>query len=71
MDADRLHHEANPAAAELLSVAKLPVVDVSLYNVEIDGGMDTEAEIAQLAGKWITDNRDLVDSWLAAARAAA
>ena len=63
--------EANPAAAELLSVAKLPVVDVSLYNVEIDGGMDTEAEIAQLAGKWITDNRDLVDSWLAAARAAA
>ena len=63
--------EANPAAEELLSVAKLPVVDVSLYNVEIDGGMDTEAEIAQLAGKWITDNRDVVDSWLAAARAAA
>ena len=62
---------ANPAAAELLRSAKLSVVDVSLMNVEIQGGRDTEAEIAELAGQWIADNRATVDEWIAAALAAA
>lgn len=62
---------ANPAAAELLRAAKLSVIDVSLANVEQESGMDTEAEIAQLAAGWIADNRGLVDEWVAAAMAAA
>ena len=62
---------ANPAAAELLRQAKLSVVDVSVMNVEIQGGRDTESEIAQLAAGWIVENRVTVDEWLAAARAAA
>ena len=62
---------ANPAAAELLTVAKLSVIDVSLANVQQDQGMDTEAEIAQLAADWIADNRATVDEWIAAALAAA
>ena len=62
---------ANPAAAELLRAAKLSVVDVSIANVEQDQGDYTEAEIAQAAGEWIADNRDLVDEWLNIAMAAA
>lgn len=58
---------ANPAAAELLEQVKLSVIDVSLANVEQDEGADP----AELATAWIADNRDLVDGWLDAARAAA
>ena len=62
--------EANPAARALWEAIVLSPIDVSLAVVEQDGGMDTEVEIAQLAAGWIADNRDLVDGWLAAARAA-
>ena len=62
---------ANPAAAELLRLAKLSVIDVSLANVEQEAGKDTEAEIAQLAADWIADNRGTVDEWLSGALAAA
>lgn len=58
---------ANPAAAALLEAFEISVIDVSLMNVEMDGGADVE----QLAADWIADNRDLVDTWLAAATAAA
>ena len=63
--------DANPAAAELLRVAKLSVIDVSLANVQQEQGMDTEAEIAQLAADWIAQNRATVDEWIASALAAA
>ena len=61
---------ANPAARALWEAIVLSPIDVSLAVVEQSGGMDTEAEIAQLAAGWIADNRDTVDGWLAAARAA-
>ncbi len=62
---------ANPAARALLEQVELSVIDVSLANVEQGAGRDTEADIAELAAVWINDNRDLVDGWLDAARAAA
>ena len=62
---------ANPAAAELFRQAKLSVVDVSVMNVEIEGGKNTDAEIALLAARWIAENRATVDEWIAAALAAA
>jgi len=43
------------------------VLDVSLMNVEMGEG----TAVLELAQQWIEDNRDLVDEWLAAARAAA
>ncbi len=58
--------EANPAAASLLEQFQMNVVDVSLMNVEMDGG----ADVTELATQWIEDNRDLVDGWLETARAA-
>ncbi len=63
--------EANPAAKALFEQVRLSVIDVSLVNVEQDGGCDTTECIAGLAQTWIDDNADTVNGWLDAARAAA
>jgi glycine betaine/proline transport system substrate-binding protein len=60
---------ANPAAAKLLSLVTLPIIDVSLANVAQDAGQNTNEDIQGLAAEWIANNRDLVDSWLAEASA--
>ncbi len=57
----------NPAAAKLLEVVKLNVVDVSLQIVEQDAG----ADIGELVAQWIADNQQQVDAWIAEALAAA
>ena len=57
----------HPAAATLLELVKLNVVDVSLQVVAQDAGETPQ----NLATQWIANNQDLVDSWLAIARAAA
>ena len=65
--ANRDFLRANPAARALFEAVELSVVDVSLANVAIAEGRSP----THLARQWITDNRALVDRWLAAARAAA
>ncbi|MDE0065856.1 MAG: glycine betaine/L-proline ABC transporter substrate-binding protein ProX, partial [Acidimicrobiaceae bacterium] len=62
---------ANPAAEALLRAAKLPVVEVSILQVEQADANWTEAEIAQAAADWIANNRDQVDAWVAEGLAAA
>jgi len=57
----------NPAAAKLLEIAKLNVVDVSLQIVKQNDGED----IGSLVTQWIADNQAQVDAWLTEARAAA
>ena len=47
------------------------MLDVALQNVRYQAGEDSEADLATHAAEWIADNRDLVDNWLAQARAAA
>ena len=59
--------ENHPAAAKLLEVVELDVVDVSLQVVAQDAGQTPQ----DLATQWIANHQDLVDSWLAAARASA
>ena len=58
---------ANPAVEKMLELFAMDVVEVSLMNVEMGDGADVE----DLAAQWIEDNRDLVDSWIAEAMAAA
>ena len=58
---------ANPAAEALFEAVKLSVIDVSLANVAMGGGRSP----TYLAAQWIADNRNLVDQWITAARAAA
>ena len=57
----------NPAAAKLLEIVKLNVVDVSQQIVKQDAGED----LGSLVTQWIADNQAQVDAWLAEARAAA
>ena len=59
--------DENPAAAKLLEIMELNVVDVSLQIVKQDGG----ADIGGLVTQWIADNQDKVDAWIAEAMAAA
>ena len=64
--------DENPAAAELLDQVVLPLIDIALANVEQDAAGEATDEVVEgIASRWIADNRDLVDEWLAAARAAA
>jgi len=58
---------ANPAVEKMLELFAMDVVEVSLMNVEMGDG----ADVQELAAQWIEDNRDLVDSWIAEAMAAA
>ena len=58
---------ANPAVEKMLELFQMDVVEVSLMNVEMGDG----ADVQELAAQWIEDNRDLVDSWIAEAMAAA
>ena len=58
---------ANPAAEALFKAVRLSVIEVSLANVAQGEG----ASIEDLAATWIVDNRETVDAWLDAARAAA
>ena len=57
----------HPAAAKLLEIVKLNVVDVSLQIVKQDAG---EA-VGEIVTQWIVDNQDQVDDWIAEAKAAA
>ena len=58
--------EANPAARALFEAVELRIFDVSLANVQLEHGAHPD----DLAAQWIADNRNRVDTWLAAARAA-
>ena len=57
---------ANPAARALFEAVKLPVIDVSLATEAI---LASESP-TDVATQWISDNRDLVDEWIAAGIAA-
>lgn len=69
--ANKAFLESNPAAATLLSVMNLPIVDVSIAQVEQSAGRDSEEDINEMAAEWIATNRDTVDGWIEEALAAA
>ncbi len=63
--------DANPAAATLLELIEIPLGDVAEQNLLMNEGEDGASDIERHAQDWIEDNRDMVDEWLDAARAAA
>ena len=69
--ANRDFLDANPAAARLLTVMNLPIVDVSLAQVEQSAGKDSEEDINAMAAEWISGNRASVDAWIEEAMTAA
>ena len=63
--------DANPAAAKLLELIEIPVLDIALQNLAYDSGANTEADVQAAAADWIAANRAAIDQWLAEARNAA
>jgi len=61
----------NPAASSLIAQVKLDLLWISEATKRISDGENSDREIRAIAREWIDANRDVVDTWLAAARAAA
>jgi len=63
--------DANPSARALFEVVQLSVLDVANQNVLYNNGENSEDDVKRHAQDWIAENRETVDGWLDAARAAA
>ncbi|MCZ0811656.1 MAG: glycine betaine/L-proline ABC transporter substrate-binding protein ProX [Pseudomonadota bacterium] len=63
--------EENPAAAELLRQARIPISAIFDQNAMMNDGADSPEDLEEQAAAWIENNRDTVDGWLDAAREAA
>ena len=61
----------NPAAARLFELAKIDINDVSAQNNAMQQGEDSIEAIDGHVDAWIEKNREVFDSWIAAAREAA
>ena len=61
----------NPAAETLLKKAGIPIQDIFAQNAKMNKGEDSSDDIDRHAKEWIETNRDQVNNWLEAARAAA
>lgn len=61
----------NPAAEALFEAVEIPAEAIYAQNLEMDEGADSQDDIDAQAQAWIDENRDTVDEWLEAARAAA
>jgi len=59
--------DENPVVAALFPKIKPSVIDISILQVEQANGDGSEAEVVRIAGDWIAENQDLVDSWIAEA----
>lgn len=63
--------DANPAAAKLFDVVEIQLRDIAAQNARMAKGENSEEDIQRHSAEWIEANRDLVDQWLEAAKAAA
>lgn len=62
--------ENNPAVRTLLEEVSVPLEFLFSQNAEMYAGADTHEDLQRQAAEWIEANREEVDAWLAAARAA-
>lgn len=63
--------KANPAAAKLFAIMRLPIKAVSAENMMLQKGSSSQKAIEQHADAWIKANRKTFDHWIAEAKAAA
>lgn len=69
--ANREFLEANPVARRLFEQIEIPLVDVSGLALRVNEGENSPQAVEAMAQEWIDDNRDDIDEWMEAARAAA
>lgn len=63
--------EANPAAAKLFAIMKLPIADINAQNARMHQGEAQEADIERQTDGWIKAHQALFDGWVHTAEAAA
>jgi glycine betaine/proline transport system substrate-binding protein len=59
--------EDNPAALVLSASFNPPLIDMAIAGVALNASDGSQAAVEEIAAKWIADNRDLCDEWIAAA----
>ncbi len=62
--------QANPAAAKLFAIMRLPIGDVNAQNLRMHEGQASEADIERHANGWIAAHQAVFDGWVANAAAA-
>ena len=62
---------ANPVLKTLFEQIKPSVIDISIAQVDLANSAGTQEDVVEIATTWIADNRDLVDEWIATAKASA
>lgn len=60
----------NDAARELFNQFKPALIDLAIAGVALDASDGSTAAVESIAAQWITDNRELADTWVTAALAA-
>ena len=68
--ANKRFTDANPAAAKLFSLMKLPVADINAQNLAMKDGQNKPADIERHADGWIKAHQQLFDGWIEQAKAA-
>ncbi len=62
---------ANPAAAKLFAIMKLPLADVNAQNLRMHNGENSSADIQRHVDGWIHAHQATFDGWIKTAAAAA
>jgi glycine betaine/proline transport system substrate-binding protein len=63
--------QANPAAAKLFAIMKLPLADINAQNAAMHNGQSSEADIEAQTNGWIKAHQAIFDGWIQEAAAAA
>ena len=69
--ANKAWADANPAAAKLFELMRLPLADVNAQNHLMSKGENSEADVRRHVRSWIQAHQQQVDGWLQQARQAA
>ncbi len=67
--ANKRFTDANPAAAKLFAIMKLPVADINAQNLAMKDGQNKPADIERHADGWIKAHQQLFDGWIEQAKA--
>ena len=60
----------NTAAEALFNEFRPPLIDLAIAGVALNNSDGAQADVETIAAEWITNNRELADEWLTAARSA-
>ncbi|MBN9408968.1 MAG: glycine betaine/L-proline ABC transporter substrate-binding protein ProX [Burkholderiales bacterium] len=69
--ANKAFAEANPAAARLFEVMRLPVGDINAQNLRMRDGQNKPQDVERHTDAWIKAHQKTFDGWIAQALAAA